>query len=566
MFMVNSCLQNSVRALRFLIISLTCFPGFICGQNSEEPKEVSTTYYFENVNVIQKPGTLLPNTKLIVKNGLIEDVGVHLKVPANAIKIKADSMFIYAGFIDAFSNAGIPKIENKDTPKIPDPGNPPLEIAGITPQYSSFNYYKSDDKSVGELRSTGFTLAHVTPRGYMLPGQTCLFLLKEGDTDVNMVKKDFGMSAQFTTNRSVYPSTVIGVMARFRDLYKNSEILLKNQTVYEANSFGLTRPLIKKEESAFQQVTQKKQAVFFNASSSNQISRALQLQKELGFQMVLANVKEGECLTTLAQNPPVRIILSLDLPEETKEIKKEKGEEKKLSEEEKKFEESRKKSLQNYESQAAMLEKENIPFSFSSLDAKPSDILKNIRRMIKSGLSENAALAALTTTPADWFGINKMAGTVEKGKWANLIICDSLIFNEKTKIKWVFVEGKLFENKNQETKGKGGEETEIWAGKWSFSVDFQGQSHTGTLWIQGKKDVSEIYVTIDDYPNQKDKATDIQQKGNQLSFVVNSQNETGPISYQVEITLEKSSFSGNVTMTNMGTFPITGDKKSGPNQ
>lgn len=564
--MVSHWFQYSVAIFRIIFILIASFPGFIFGQNSDEPKEVTATYYFENVTVVQKPGTLLPDTKIIVKNGLIEDVGSHLKMPAEAVKIKADSMFIYAGFIDAFSNTGIPKTENKDTPKIPDPGNPPREIAGITPQYSSFNYYKSDDKSVGELRSAGFTVAHVMPRGYMLPGQTCLFMLKEGDTDVNLIKKDIGMAAQFLTNRNLYPSTVIGVMAAFRELYKNSEILLKNQAAYEANPGGLSRPQIKKEEYAFQHVVQKKQSIYFNASSSNQISRAIQLQKELGFPLVLANVKDGENLLSQTQNTTARIILSLDLPEESKENKKGKGEEKLKSEEEKKFEESRVKSLQNFEAQAASLEKANIPFSFASLDVKPSDILKNIRRMIRSGLSEKAALAALTTTPSEWFGISKMAGTVEKGKWANLIICDSMIFNEKAHIKWVMVEGKLFENKIQDKKDKGGEDSEFWAGNWSFSVDYQGQAHTGSLSIQGKKEVSEIYVIIDDYPNQKNKATDIQQKGNQLSFMVHTQNETGPISYQVEVTLEKSTFSGNVTMANMGTFPISGDKKSGPNQ
>src|SRR5690606_2113444 len=108
------------------------------------------------------------------------------------------------------------------------------------------------------------------------------------------------------------------------------------------------------------------------------------------------------------------------------------------------------------------------------------------RRMVRAGLTEQTALAALTTIPAEWFGLSKMVGTVEKGKWANLVISDTTIFNEKTKVRWVIIEGRLYENAMQEKKDKSSDDTTGWTGNWSYSVDVNGASHTGSMTITGK--------------------------------------------------------------------------------
>ena len=111
-----------------------------------------------------------------------------------------------------------------------------------------------------------------------------------------------------------------------------------------------------------------------------------------------------------------------------KKAKKEENPETKM------LKEKKKKSHDEYVSQAAMFEKQRINFSFSTLDTKSKDIRSNILRMVKGGLSENGALAALTTNPASLLGISAMAGTVEQGKIANIFITDKPYFEEKSKI------------------------------------------------------------------------------------------------------------------------------------
>ena len=83
-----------------------------------------------------------------------------------------------------------------------------------------------------------------------------------------------------------------------------------------------------------------------------------------------------------------------------------------------------------------------ITFAFCSSGlSDPADFLKNIRVAVERGLSPNAALKALTTTPSDLFGVSDLVGSVERGKLANFVVTDGELFSPKTKIVETWVNG-----------------------------------------------------------------------------------------------------------------------------
>ncbi len=68
--------------------------------------------------------------------------------------------------------------------------------------------------------------------------------------------------------------------------------------------------------------------------------------------------------------------------------------------------------------------------------------------LVKAGLTNEEALMAATRLPAQWLGIDKMVGTIEPQKLADLILLDDNPLeniNNSTKIAAVFVNGKLQE-------------------------------------------------------------------------------------------------------------------------
>ncbi|MBI3765321.1 MAG: amidohydrolase family protein, partial [Ignavibacteriales bacterium] len=94
------------------------------------------------------------------------------------------------------------------------------------------------------------------------------------------------------------------------------------------------------------------------------------------------------------------------------------------------------------------LQQAGITFAFTSATLKdPGNFLPNVRKAVDRGLSPDAALAALTTTPAKLFGVEKKIGTLEAGKMANIVITDGDLFSEKTKIRETWIDGKRYEVK-----------------------------------------------------------------------------------------------------------------------
>jgi len=60
---------------------------------------------------------------------------------------------------------------------------------------------------------------------------------------------------------------------------------------------------------------------------------------------------------------------------------------------------------------------------------------------VKAGLTEDEGIRAMTINAATIAGVNDRLGSIEKGKAANLVVTDGNLFDDKTKITRVFVDG-----------------------------------------------------------------------------------------------------------------------------
>lgn len=465
--MKNSYLKYVFRT--FTLVLALSWPAFLQAQEERKLAPVSRTYVITHVNIVQAPGRKVDMGTLVIKDGLITAVGKNLAIPADAIVIKADSMYAYAGFIDGLSRTGV--IKPKDEPtkeKIKDPGNPPADRAGIIPQNDVRSFLNPGDKSIEELRALGFTTAHVVPYGGMLPGSGAIVSLggKSAD-DVVLVAKS-SLYSELTPADRVYPNTILGIMAKWRELYRQAMLAKSYESLYAANRTGLERPASNRILEAFYPVIDKRTPVLFKSEKILELQRILTLQSDLGFLLILGELKEGWDVIPKVKASGAKVFLSLDLPEEKKEEKKDEKKEDKEDKKEEKLttpdsvekealEKRRADFIALYVAQASAFQKAGIPFGFSTLTVKPKDILSNLRRMIKAGLTENQALAALTINPAQLLGLADRMGTVDVGKVANLVITDKSYFNEKTKVRYVFVEGVMYKidtKENDKTTGE----------------------------------------------------------------------------------------------------------------
>src|SRR4051812_546557 len=125
--------------------------------------------------VVIKPGDVVSNATIIIRDGLIKAVGPDATVPADARVWDMKGTTIYAGFIDPYIVAGATNspVSTSDSEPITSdsltaggvnffgaPGQatdrgrtgPGYEVAKITPQHRAVQEYSPNDKSLASLR------------------------------------------------------------------------------------------------------------------------------------------------------------------------------------------------------------------------------------------------------------------------------------------------------------------------------------------------------------------------------------------------------------------------------
>jgi imidazolonepropionase-like amidohydrolase len=109
----------------------------------------------------------------------------------------------------------------------------------------------------------------------------------------------------------------------------------------------------------------------------------------------------------------------------------------------------------------AALAKAGITFAFSSDGLRESnEFVKNVSRAVKDGLAPEAALRALTIDAAKIAGAADRLGSLEPGKIANVVVTNGDLFEEKTKITYVFVAGRMVtldDTPQPERRGRSGQ-------------------------------------------------------------------------------------------------------------
>jgi len=530
--------------------------------------EVTNKIFINDVHVQKTPSVNIGLSDILIENGLIVKIGANMTPPVDAKVIEADSAYAYSGFIDAFSHIGIPKKESRgERPEVRFKGFPPNKVAGITPEKLASSEISHTEGSIKSHREAGFAIAHVVPRGRMLPGQGSIISLHGSSTEDMILKDQTSTFFQFSGARGYYPNTIIGVMAKWRDLYRKAHFHNKNLKNYKLNPSGTPRPLEDKTLNAIIPVTTGAQPVFMTTKKTKDIFRAVELQKELGYNLVLGDVKQIGAAQKHLKSSKIDILLSLDLPKEEDKKKADKDSTN-IDDLKKSMLERKAKSYKEYISQAANLEKANIPFAFTLMSAKPKDLKSSIAKLIENGLSEKAGLAALTTNPAKILGVEKIAGTLETGKLANIVISDKPFFEKESKLKYVIVEGhmtKIKQKKKKEKKGGGSlEGTDAILGVWSYTVDVFGQEQTGKITITQNGSELSIELVDDSTPDDTDQGTDVSFSGGNLSFGVTVDGGGQDMPVEISLDFDEDNFSGTATIEGMGALNMEGSKISSP--
>src|SRR6266851_3052189 len=421
-------------------------------------------FAIRGATVVPVSGPRLENATVIIARGVIKAVAKDATIPDEAWVIEGKGLFVYPGFIDSFTDVGIaptPALSAGEGGSRPQPpaSRGPEDRPGSTPWRSGADEASLGDKRVETWRSAGFTTVISAPKGGMFPGQAAVLNLA-GERNGDMVVKTpvaVPVSLQPAGGFGSFPGSLMGSIAYVHQVWLDTDWSSKAQAIYEKNPRGVARPRFDRTEEALAEALEDHGLVLIPANNARQIRRALELADRWHVNGVLYGGQMSYEVASEIATRKLPVLVDLKWPETEKDADPDDV-----------------PSLNTLRfrdrapSSPAALAKAGVKFAFySGAITAPKDILKAAKKSIDAGLSPDAAIRAFTLTAAEIFGVADRLGAIENGKIANLVVTDGDIFEEKTKIKFVFVDGRKFTIREPE-KPKDPPKGDL-TGKWKFS-------------------------------------------------------------------------------------------------
>ena len=448
-------------------------------------------YALTNARIVTVSGSTIEKGTVVVRDGLIQSVGVGISIPADARVIDATGHTVYPGFIDSLSNAGIPAAAPNQQRMGGGGGGggfqPPPPVAtsnlnypqGLQPEVSVVEQLRAGDAQFEAARAAGFTTTLTVGRDGIFNGQSAVINLAGESVAGMVVRTPVGMHMTFRTIPGTYPGSLLGTFSAFRQMMYDSKRLWSQQQAYEKNPKGMPRPAADRSLEALFPVLEGKMPLVITAVSEREILRALDLFKEFGVKGVVFGGHEADRHIPRLKSQNVAVIFSLNYPKRSSSASPDADPEP-LS------------VLRNriaVPKAVGALVKAGVPVAFSSGGAANlNDVLANASKSVEEGLSKDAAVRAMTLGAAEILGIADRTGSVEAGKIANLTVVRGDLFGKDRFVSHVFVDGRLFEQKERPRapeegrgRGQGGQGGPSISGTYAITIDIPGQPLTGTM-------------------------------------------------------------------------------------
>ena len=450
----KSPLLSACFVLAIIILTL---PVTVLRVDGEEPPVFAIT----NARVVPVSGPTIERGTVVIRDGIIEAVGVEVAIPGDARVIDATGLIVYPGLIDAFTDTGLEEVQAAAQTPAPSrvrrtpvpaarqqqPSLSPEERQGITPYRQAADLLNPAAKKIESARAAGITTVLVVPRDGIFTGQCSLVDLNGGEAGSMILRTPVAFSISLASRRGYggdYPSSPMGVFALVKQTLLDAQRYSTVWNIYNANP-GARRPEYNRALESLQPLVEQQLPAIIPADRPTEIQRALDLASAYRLSLIISGGAELGNIASILRDRKVPILLSVKYPEPDKDADPEAKEELNALRRRVKAPEC-----------AAGLAKAGIKFAFQSGDmANPKDFIRNVAKAVEAGLDRGKAVRALTLDPAEIFGVADRVGSIEKNKTANLILTTGDIFSTETRVKYAFVDGRKFDIAEPDARREG---------------------------------------------------------------------------------------------------------------
>ncbi|MES2176754.1 MAG: amidohydrolase family protein [Gemmatimonadota bacterium] len=434
-----------------------CVPPLAAQRNAP------STYAITNAKLVPVSAPTILKGTIVVRDGLIVALGANVTVPGDARVIDGTGLSVYPGLFDSFGSIGMPAtgggggggrggggaaaalaaLGGGGGGGAPEPGKGTGtsidDPRGVEPERRAAELVKLDDEALDGPRSAGITTALTAPTGGVWQGQSALINLA-GSTAAAMIVRPniaqhiaFGGGGRGGGGGGGYPGSLMGIFAVIRQELLDAQRYRDLKIAYDKNPKSMQRVEFDPGLESLLPVLAKQQPVVMTANSAREIERALDLGKEFGIKVIIAGGAEAYLMADRLKAENVPVLLSLNFPRRT----------------------AAPAADAEPEPMRTLRERVEAPKGPGKLAAAGvkfalmsggistwTDFTVNVARAIEAGLAPDLAIKALTSSPAELFGVADRMGSLDVGKIANLTITRGDINEKTSRVSQLFVDGR----------------------------------------------------------------------------------------------------------------------------
>jgi len=416
----------------------------------------------KDCRIVTPGGPVLEKAVIVVRDGLIEAAGVGIAVPPDAEVIDAAKLTAYPGLIDGLGKSLLKLPEEKFDMTKAYSGDYNDKDRGVTPDLRAYDYVSLGKSVFEKYYKYGFTAVQVMPDRGILTGRSSFFCLSDPDKNKSLLLRDLSLGIGFSPpGIMAYPTSLMGLYAYLKQILQDSVFYDAGRDRWNKEMKGIARPDYNPVLEVLSDHVAGRKPVIFLCRNQYDIRRALVLAAGSGMNALICDLgNEASAVIPELKKAKVRVLVTVSFKAPPSSLYSQKGKA-----------EREKAEKEVYPKNPARLAEAGIPFAFSSLDTDdPKTFTEGVLKAIEAGLPKEKALAALTTAPASFFGLDKALGTIEPGKIANIVLAEGDLLIKDAKVRYVFADGKKFEIK--EAKAKEGEKPTVSvSGKWELTAE-----------------------------------------------------------------------------------------------
>ena len=435
------------------------------------PYEPNLRYALTNATIHIDHQSKLDSATILFRDGVIEEVGKGLQIPAGSIVHDLKGMHIYPSFIDPYSNYGMPapdkeKSEGRRGPQM----NSNTKGAyswnqALKPETEGHRLFATNEDAAESLRNAGFGIVLSLPQDGIARGSGCVVSLGSGKENELMIREKAATAYSFKkgSSKQDYPTSEMGAIALLR------------QSFLDAQWYAAGGNKEEKNISIQGWIDNKSLPMFFECDNYLQSLRADKIGDEFGVSYVIKGSGDEYKRIDEIKKTGNTYILPLRFPEafqvndpyDSRYVTLE--------------------DLIHWEQapyNAIQLQKAGIKIAFTSHGLKdPGQFIKRLRQLKQLGMTPEAILKATIYTPSELIGLNNSHGTLRKGWAANFIIIDGDLFDEKSNIIQNWIKGAPYQVNSTMSTNIGG--------NYKLSV---GNNAFGSLMVSGNE--SEVSAKV----------------------------------------------------------------------